>query len=170
MEKNKVEEILENYKKEVEKIDKKYDVETLKKPDTKELDDKIKYEKEFIAKLEFEGKEINSEMIEKAKQRLKLAMDQKVEIDLNYEKDLLNKDEIVAEKNKMKKSKVVLDSGREVTMEEKDNLDKEDLRNKAIRELTSESKSISEKLVAKKEDLENKRKEWQKNWKISRSI
>lgn len=88
-------------------------------------------------------------------------MDQKVEIDLNYEKDLLNKDEIVAEKNKMKKSKVVLDSGREVTMEEKDNLDKEDLRNKAIRELTSESKSISEKLVAKKEDLENKRKEWQ---------
>lgn len=67
MEKNKVEEIMENYKKEVEKIDRKYDVKSLEKPDTKDLDDKIKYEKEFIAKLEFEGKEINAEMIEKAK-------------------------------------------------------------------------------------------------------
>ena len=39
-----------------------------KNNNTLEIEEKIKYEKEFIAKLEFEGKEINSEMIERAKQ------------------------------------------------------------------------------------------------------
>lgn len=161
MEKNKVEEIMENYKKELEKIDKKYEVETLNKPDTTEIEEKIKYEKEFIAKLEFEGKEINSEMIERAKQRLKEAIDKKLEIDMNYENEKLKREEKLLENNKLKNSKVILESGREVKMSEKDELDKADLKNKAIRELTSESKNISQKLLTKKIELENKRKEWQ---------
>lgn len=161
MEKNKVEEIMENYKKELEEIDKKYEVETLNKPDTTEIEEKIKYEKEFIAKLEFEGKEINSEMIERAKQRLKEAIDKKLEIDMNYENEKLKREEKLLENNKLKNSKVILESGREVKMSEKDELDKADLKNKAIRELTSESKNISQKLLTKKIELENKRKEWQ---------
>lgn len=150
MEKNKVEEIMENYKKELEKIDKKYEVKTLNKPDTTEIEEKIKYEKEFIAKLEFEGKETNAEMIERAKQRLKEAIDKKLEIDMNYENEKLKREEKLLENNKLKNSKVILESGREVKMSEKDELDKADLKNKAIRELTSESKNISQKLLTKK--------------------
>lgn len=161
MEKNKVEEIMENYKKELEEIDKKYEVKTLNKPDTTEIEEKIKYEKEFIAKLEFEGKETNAEMIERAKQRLKEAIDKKLEIDMNYKNEKLKREEKLLENNKLKNSKVILESGREVKMSEKDELDKADLKNKAIRELTSESKNISQKLLAKKIELENKRKEWQ---------
>lgn len=158
---NRIEKIMQNYKKELGKINNKYVVKEVKKPDTKELEDKIQYEKEFIAKLEFEAKELNAETIAKAKERLELAMSEKAGIDSKYQEDLLKRDKKVLEKTKLKNSRVVLESGREVSMEEKDKLDKADLKNKTIKELTSESRVISETLLAKKAELESKRKEWQ---------
>lgn len=157
---NKVEKIMKNYKKELDKIDKKYEVKQIKVPDTRDLEDKIKSEKELISKLEFEGKELNEEMIARAKERLELAMNEKAELDSKYQEELSKRDENVLRKNQLRNSKVVLESGREVTRAEKDKLDKADLKNKAIRELTSESKAISEALLTKKAELESKRKEW----------
>lgn len=160
---NKIEEIMKEYKDGVESIDKKYDVKEVRKPkmlDTQELDNKIKYEKEFIAKLEYEGQDTNKDMIEKAKARLELAEAEKKEIEENndqkldrYNKSVEKREEKVLENEKMKHSMVVLPSGREVTMAEKDKMDKQELKDKAIRGLTQESKAVSEELLKKDKEL-----------------
>ena len=157
---NKVEEIMKNYKKEMKKIDNKYEVKEVKKPDFKEVDEKIEYEKSFIEKLEFEGKEVNAELIDRAKARLEVALKEKEEKEAAYEKNVNKREEKLSNIANLKNSKVILPSGREVTQTEKDEMDKNDLKNKAIRELTQENKRISEELVNKKVALEDKRKEW----------
>lgn len=168
---NNVEKIMKDYKKEVEKIDKKYEVKEVKVPkkiDTKELDEKIKYEKEFIEKLKFESEDNNKDLIEKAKARLESFELDKKEIEEKnqkeyetYERAVARRETKILANNKLKNSIVRLDSGREVTMTEKDKLDRASLKDKAIMELTQEGKSISEQLLNKKQELEAKRKEWQ---------
>ena len=166
---NKVDEIMKEYKDGIRKIDNKYKVKEIKRPkalDTKELDDKIEYEKSFIAKLKDEGEDINKDMIEKAEARLKSAESERKEIEENneeklekYNESIEKREEKVSEKEKMKRKLVVLPSGREVTMAEKDKMDKQELKDIAIRKLTQESKNISEELLKKDEELKSINKE-----------
>lgn len=185
---NKIEEIMREYKDGIKNIDDKYEVKEVREvrepkiPDTKELDDKIEYEKSFIARLKDEGDNIkdmtekdektgykamsNKEMIERAEARLQLAENEKKEIEKNYEeklakynKSIEKREEKVFEKEKMKRSLVVLPSGREVTMAEKDKMDKQELKDVAIRKLTQESKNISEELLKKDEEVKAINKE-----------
>ena len=53
---NKVEEIMKNYRQDIKKIDSKYRVKDLKKLDTRELDENILKQNDFIIKLETQGK------------------------------------------------------------------------------------------------------------------
>lgn len=162
---NKIEEIMKEYEDGIKSIDNKYEVKAVREPktlDTKELDGKIEYEKSFIAKLKNEGEDVNKDMIEKAEARLQLAENEKKEIEKNYEEKLARynksidkREEKVLEKEKMKRSLVVLPSGREVTMAEKDKMDKQELKDIAIRKLTQESKNISEELLKKDKEVEN---------------
>lgn len=185
---NKIEEIMREYKDGIKNIDDKYEVKEVREvrepkiPDTKELDDKIEYEKSFIARLKDEGDNIkdmtekdektgykamsNKEMIERAEARLQLAENEKKKIEKNYEeklakynKSIEKREEKVFEKEKMKRSLVVLPSGREVTMAEKDKMDKQELKDVAIRKLTQESKNISEELLKKDEEVKAINKE-----------
>lgn len=166
---NKIEEIMKEYEDGIKSIDNKYEVKAVREPktlDTKELDGKIEYEKSFIAKLKNEGEDVNKDMIEKAEARLQLAENEKKEIEKNYEEKLARynksidkREEKVLEKEKMKRKLVVLPSGREVTMAEKDKMDKQELKDIAIRKLTQESKNISEELLKKDEELKSINKE-----------
>ena len=166
---NKVDKIMKEYQEGIKNIDNKYEVKEVKSPktlDTKELDDKIEYENSFIAKLKDEGDDIIIDMIERAEARLQAAENERKEIEKNneeilekYNKSIENREDKVSEKEKMKRSLVVLPSGREVTMAEKDKMDKQELKDVAIRKLTQESKSISEKLLKKDEELKAINKE-----------
>ena len=170
--KNKVEEIMKNYRNEVKKIDKKYEVKDVKEPEKKEtieIDQKIQSEREFIEKLKFEGEDINQEMIQNAQARLEAAEKEKKQIDIEnekaedrYQRALARREEKLSEMAKLRNSKVKLESGREVSMAEKDEMDKSSLRDKAIKELTAEGKSISEQLKIKEQELETKKEELQK--------
>ena len=167
--KNKVDEIMKEYQEGIKNIDNKYNVREIKTPkiqNVEELSDKIKYEKELITKLEYEGEDANKDMIERAKARLQVAENERKEIEKNneeklekYNKSIEKREDKVLEKEKMKRSLVVLPSGREVTMAEKDKMDKQELKDVAIRKLTQESKSISEKLLKKDEELKTINKE-----------
>lgn len=158
--KNKVEQIMENYRKGIKKIDKQYKVKEVKEIDTKDLDEKIEYEKSFIEKLETQGRDENLEIINRAKDRLEIALKEKEEKEKAYEEEKNKREEKLSEIPKLKNKKVILPSGREVTQAEKDEMDRNDLKNKAIRELTQESNRISEELIKKNKELEAKREEW----------
>ncbi len=167
---DRIDDIMKNYNDGIKKIDDKYEVKkarVLKKKDTKEIEQKIEYEKEFIKKLEWESETANKDLIEKSKERLANAIKEKQaldeenkKIDERNEKAQLNREEKLKSMNELKNSMVTLDSGREVTQKEKDKIDKTSLKDKAIRELTQESKSISDQLLSKKAELESKREEW----------
>lgn len=167
--KNKVDEIMKEYQEGIKNIDNKYNVREIKTPkiqNVEELSDKIKYEKELITKLEYEGEDANKDMIERAKARLQVAENERKEIEKNneeklekYNKSIEKREDKVLEKEKMKRSLVVLPSGREVTMAEKDKMDKQELKDVAIRKLTQESKNISEELLKKDEELKTINKE-----------
>ena len=159
MKNNKIEQIMEDYKKGIKEIDKKYEVKEVKEVDTKELDEKIKYEKSFIEKLEAEGREVNLELINKAKERLEIAEAAKEKKEKAYEKAKTRREEKLNNVTKLKNSKVALSSGREVTQAEKDKMDKQELEDKAIKQLTEESKSISEQLMKLGQELKEKNEE-----------
>lgn len=146
-----VEQIMKNYREGIKKIDSQYEV---KGPSIKELNEKIEYEKSFIEKLEIQGSKEDEELINRAKERLEKAKKEKEK----KEKEGPNK---VA---KLKNSKVILPSGREVTQAEKDEMDKNDLKDKAIRELTQESKRVSEELI-KQDKLLKANRETRSNFK-----
>ena len=156
MKNNKVEQIMRDYKREIRKIDDKYEVKNVKKIDTKEIDEKIEYEKSFIEKLETQGKDENTELIGRAKERLEKAEKEKQEIQDKYEEAKTKREEKLNNVMNLKNSKVILPSGREVTQKEKDEMDKNDLKDKAIRELTQESNRISKELINKQKELEAK--------------
>ena len=148
---NKVEEIMKNYRKGIKDIDKKYEVKEVKEPkkiDTSEIDSKVKYEQDFIARLKSESEENNKDLIEKAQERLKIAEEEKSRIEQEnqkaeekYQRALVKREEKLAEVAKMKHSMVrhVIREAdgeheevfREVTMAEKDEMDKDALK-KAI--------------------------------------
>ena len=167
---DRIDDIMKNYNDGIKKIDDKYEVKkarVLKKKDKKEIEQKIEYEKEFIKKLEGESETENKDLIERSKERLANAIKEKQvideenkKIDERNEKAQLNREEKLKSMNERKNSIVTLDSGREVTQKEKDKIDKTSLKDKAIRELTQESKSISDQLLSKKAELESKREEW----------
>lgn len=174
--KNEIEIIMENYKKGIKQIDDKYKVREVKPIDTKELDEKIEYEKSFIEELQYEGESIkeesidqsnekliyksNKELIDRSKERLEVALKERQQMQDKYDKAIEKRQQKLEEMKKLKNSTVKLKSGREVTQNEKDNMDKEDLKNKAIRELVQESQKISQQLMEKSKELEAKRKEW----------
>lgn len=158
--KNKVEQIMEDYRKGIRKIDEQYEVKEVKKISTKELDEKIEYEKTFIEKLETQGRDENVEIINRAKKRLEDALKEKEQKEEAYENENNKREEKLNNVTKLKNSKVILPSGREVTQAEKDEMDKNDLKDKAVRELTQESNKISEELIKKNKELEAKREEW----------
>lgn len=179
---NKVEEIMKNYRKGIKDIDKKYEVKEVKEPkkiDTSEIDSKVKYEQDFIARLKSESEENNKDLIEKAQERLKIAEEEKSRIEQEnqkaeekYQRALVKREEKLAEVAKMKHSMVrhVIREAdgeheevfREVTMAEKDEMDKNALKNDTIRKLTSENANISAQLESKEKELETKRNELQK--------
>ena len=179
---NKVEEIMKNYRKGIKDIDKKYEVKEVKEPkkiDTSEIDSKVKYEQDFIARLKSESEENNKDLIEKAQERLKIAEEEKSRIEQEnqkaeekYQRVLVKREEKLAEVAKMKHSMVrhVIREAdgeheevfREVTMAEKDEMDKNALKNDTIRKLTSENANISAQLESKEKELETKRNELQK--------
>ena len=69
---DRIDDIMKNYNDGIKKIDDKYEVKkarVLKKKDTKEVEQKIEYEKEFIQKLEGESKTENKDLIERSKER-----------------------------------------------------------------------------------------------------
>lgn len=196
---NKAQKIMKNYKNALANIDKKYEVEQVKKEKevkkpktilTYDLDEKIKYEEQFIAKLEWEGRDngkktnasesthpeiTNEDLIKRANERLekakkdKKALEEKnlkneekykkalEEREKRYEEALKERENKIQKMKALKRSTVILDSGREVTLEEKDKMDKMDLKNKAIRELTQESNNISEQLLKKSQELKEKK-------------
>lgn len=156
MKNNKVEQIMRDYRRGIKKIDDKYEVKNVKKIDTKEIDEKIEYEKSFIEKLETQGKDENTELIGRAKERLEKAEKEKQEIQNKYEEAKIKREEKLNNVMNLKNSKVMLSSGREITQKEKDEMDKNDLKDKAIRELTQESKKISKELISKQKELEAK--------------
>ena len=179
---NKVEEIMKNYRKGIKDIDKKYEVKEVKEPkkiDTSEIDSKVKYEQDFIARLKSESEENNKDLIEKAQERLKIAEEEKSRIEQEnqkaeekYQRVLVKREQKLAEVAKMKHSMVrhVIREAdgeheevfREVTMAEKDEMDKNALKNDTIRKLTSENANISAQLESKEKELETKRNELQK--------
>lgn len=152
MKKNKVEKIMDDYREGVKKIEEAYIVAKQEKMDFSEIDQKIEYEKSFIKTLESESKEQNKDLIERAKARLEVALKEKEEVQKQNE-------EIDAQNNKteFKNKKVILPSGREVTQAEKDEIDKNHLKDVAIRELNKESKNISEELAKKDKELKENR-------------
>ena len=82
---NKVEEIMKNYRQDIKKIDSKYRVKDLKKLDTRELDENILKQNDFIIKLETQGKSY----LEKSENQ-----DEKIK------NDILVRNEIKKENNK----------------------------------------------------------------------
>ena len=160
MEKNVMEELMENYRKELEEIDKKYDVAEPETKDTKELNEKIEYQKNLIEKLKFESKDLNAEMISDAEEKMQKMIDEKQSIEEENRNSQEQYENQVKDKNQLRNSTVVLDSGREVTMKEKDEMDKKELREKTLRQFKTWSKTISERISQEKENLEAKREEW----------
>ena len=163
--KNKVEEIMENYRAAVKKIDSKYTVKPLKELDTKKLDESILYQNDFIMKLENQGKNYlekeenkdekikNDLLIRNAKTKLDSLLKEKQEKQENYEKEKATREEKIQKLDAFRKRKVILPNGREILQIEKDNIDKQELGNKARRELTTESRKISSMLIDKRLDL-----------------
>ena len=151
--KNNVKEIMKEYKEGIEKIDNAYKVEKVEKIDLSEINKKIEYEKHFIEVLESEAKEENKVLIERAKERLEEASKEKEEKEKqNAEIDEKN-EKNKSDKAELKNEKVVLSSGREVTRAEKDKIEKNHLKDTAIRKLTQESKNISEEITKKDKEL-----------------
>lgn len=151
--KNNVKEIMKEYKEKIEKIDNAYKVKKVEKIDLSEINKKIEYEKHFIEVLESEAKEENKVLIERAKERLEEASKEKEEKEKqNAEIDEKN-EKNKSDKAKLKNEKVVLSSGREVTRAEKDKIEKNHLKDTAIRKLTQESKNISEEITKKDKEL-----------------
>lgn len=163
--KNRAEEIMKNYREAVKAIDSKYKVKPLKELDTKELDESILYQNDLIMKLENQGKSYlekeenqdekikNDLLIRNAKTKLESLLKEKQEKLEKFEETkekMESKADIV---NELKKRRVVLPSGREISQIEKDNVDKQELGNKARRELTIESRKISSMLIDKRLDL-----------------
>ena len=148
--KNNVKEIMKEYKEGIEKIDNAYKVEKI---DFSEINKKIEYEKHFIEVLESEAKEENKVLIERAKERLEEASKEKEEKEKqNAEIDEKN-EKNKSDKAKLRNEKVILPSGREVTRAEKDKIEKNYLKDTAIRKLTQESKNISEEITKKDKEL-----------------
>lgn len=154
---NRVEQIMENYRKGIENIYNQYEVDELQELDTKELDEKISYEKSFLEKLETQGKEENLELIKRAKERLEIAEKEKTQKENEYEELKAKRMDEIQNVTNLKNSEVVLPSGRTVLRTEKDEMDRRDLQDKAIRELKQESKKISEELMKKNTELEKNR-------------
>ena len=124
-----------------------------KKVDLSEINKKIEYEKHFIEVLESEAKEENKVLIERAKERLEEASKEKEEKEKqNAEIDEKN-EKNKSDKAKLRNEKVILPSGREVTRAEKDKIEKNYLKDTAIRKLTQESKNISEEITKKDKEL-----------------
>lgn len=146
MEKNKVEKIMDDYRKGIKDIEETYNIAKQEKDVVSEIDKKIEYEKEFIKKLENESREKNNDLIEKAKARLEKALKEKKE-----------KEDTKNDIAKLKNQKVILPSGREVTQAEKDEIDKNHLKEITIRELNKESRNISEELAKKDKELKENR-------------
>ena len=148
---NKAEQIMQNYRKAVKEIDSQYEniEENNNKYETsiKELNEKIAYEKNFIEKLKDGKHEEDLGLIDRAKERLEKALAEKQDIEKNHAEEKTNNIE------EIKKSKVVLPSGREVTRAEKDEIDKNHLKDEARRALTQESKRISKELEEKNKKL-----------------
>ena len=148
---NKAEQIMQNYRKSVKEIDSQYEniEENNNKYETsiKELNEKIAYEKNFIEKLKDGKHEEDLGLIDRAKERLEKALAEKQDIEKNHAEEKTNNIE------EIKKSKVVLPSGREVTRAEKDEIDKNHLKDEARRALTQESKRISKELEEKNKKL-----------------
>ena len=152
---NKAEQIMQNYRKSVKEIDSQYEniEENNNKYETsiKELNEKIAYEKNFIEKLKDGKHEEDLGLIDRAKERLEKALAEKQDIEKNHAEEKTNNIE------EIKKSKVVLPSGREVTRAEKDEIDKNHLKDEARRALTQESTRISKELEEKnKKHLANR--------------
>ena len=163
--KNRAEEIMKNYREAVKKIDSKYTVKPLKELDTKELDESILYQNDLVMKLENQGnnyleKEENQDekikndlLIRNAKTKLDALLKEKQEKQENYEKEKAAREEKIQKLDEFKKRKLILPNKKEVTQIEKDKMDKQDLENKARRELTTESRNISSMLIDKRLEL-----------------
>ncbi len=158
--KNNVEEIMKEYRKTIQEIDAKYEVKEEGDIKKKKLDNDIESSKGYIEQLETieknyleeeknkEEKQKIDEMIEKAKVRLEEQLDERQKIEELY-KNKGEEDEVA----RLKNSKVILPSGREVIQSEKDNMDKNKAEDKARRKLTQESQNISKKLMEKDKEL-----------------
>ena len=147
---NKVEKIMNDYNEGLKKIDSKYEI---KKPDTKKLEEKIKNLQDLIKELTYEGKQTNLEMINRVKEKLEIALKEKESIDKEYQEDKNNK---MSLKNRL----VISGNRKNVRFAERDEIDRAELRNKAIKDLTSEKKSISDNLTKRQSELSEKRKKW----------
>ena len=176
---NKVEEIMKNYRQDIKKIDSKYRVKDLKKLDTRELDENILKQNDFIIKLETQGKSYleksenqdekikNDILVRNAKLKLDAMLKEKQEKIEKFEKEKEDIENSVVRINELKKSKVILPSGREVLQTEKDNMDKLELAEKARRELIAESKNISNLLIEKSQKIKENRQQY---WAISEKL
>lgn len=176
---NKVEEIMKNYRQDIKKIDSKYRVKDLKKLDTMELDENILKQNDFIIKLETQGKSYleksenqdekikNDILVRNAKLKLDAMLKEKQEKIEKFEKEKEDIENSVVRINELKKSKVILPSGREVLQTEKDNMDKLELAEKARRELIAESKNISNLLIEKSQKIKENRQQY---WAISEKL
>lgn len=149
-----IKKVVEDYKKGIKKIDEKYNTGKFEK-ELSEVEEKINYEKSFIEKLEFEGAELNKELISNAKKRLDEALENQKKLNDKINNKIENSKALV---NKT----VKLESGREVSQKEKDNMDKMDLKTKTVAILTQKNKSILEDLSKKQKELEEKTDEWNK--------
>ena len=151
----------------------------LKKLDTRELDENILKQNDFIIKLETQGKSYleksenqdekikNDILVRNAKLKLDDMLKEKQEKIEKFEKEKEDIENSVVRINELKKSKVILPSGREVLQTEKDNMDKLELAEKARRELIAESKNISNLLIEKSQKIKENRQQY---WAISEKL
>ena len=106
-------------------------------------------------------------MVRNAKLKLDAMLKEKQEKIEKFEKEKEDIENSVVRINELKKSKVILPSGREVLQTEKDNMDKLELAEKARRELIAESKNISNLLIEKSQKIKENRQQY---WAISEKL
>ena len=97
---SKVEQIMQNYRKSIEKIDAQYNytdnTDNKYELKIKDLDEKIAYEKNFIEKLKDGNQNEDLELINRAKERLEKALEEKQNLQKEKEDDEKAKREEIA--------------------------------------------------------------------------
>ena len=169
---DKVERIMKNYKTKLEQIDEAFVINTNYQynelnlvsnetfsvsKDSASMQKDIKEKEAYIEKTKLlmeeapKSEQYNYEKLIKEREKELEAIKREKALQDKIKKEILDK---------VNNTKVTTEGGREITLAERVKMQKNSLKDQAIRELTQESMSISRQLLEKKEELNTKQKEW----------